>query len=227
MQTPINIREQFNQLPDNWIILLEPFTYSFNNIQDKIVLDSRKHNIYPKPDNIFRAFNELLIDDIKVVILGQDCYHQPDQATGRAFGIAHNHPIPPSLRNISKELYNDTNIILDDFTLEKWSKNGVLLLNCALTVLQSSPGSHRSIWKDFTDNVIKEISSNTDNIVFLLWGKYAQSKKHLISQDKNHLVLCSNHPSPLSANRGGWFGNSHFSKTNNFLLSNNKEQISW
>lgn len=227
MQSPINIQCQFDSIPDKWKTILEPHSHHFQNIQNKIdtdfILYKDSCDIYPEPSNIFRAFKEVQLEDIRVVIIGQDCYHKPGQAIGRAFGVPPNKTIPPSLRNISKELFNDTGIILDDFSLEKWSKQGVMLLNSALTVRQSSPGSHLNVWKDFTDKVINTISKNTNGVVFFLWGKYAQSKQQFISSYNNHLILCANHPSPLSANKGGWFGSSHFSKANDFLI----DKIDW
>ena len=126
-----------------------------------------------------------------------------------------------------KELYNDVGVILSDYTLGKWSEQGVLLLNCAMTVREGEPGSHLDVWENFTNGAIKKISENCNNIVFMLWGKYAQKKQCIISSDKNHLILKSNHPSPLSANRGGWFGCKHFSKANEYLSKNNKTEIKW
>lgn len=185
--------------------------------------------IYPPKHLIFNAFNYFNINDLKVVIIGQDCYHGPEQATGLSFSVPKHIKIPPSLKNIYKELHKDEDIeflIPTHGDLENWAKQGILLLNCALTVRQKSPLSHMKYWKNFTDCIIKYISENCTNIVFLLWGTFSKSKKKLINLD-NHHILEAHHPSPLSANRGGWFGCKHFSKTNKILDSLNKTVIDW
>ena len=184
--------------------------------------------IYPLSKDIFKCFTYFAPQDTKVVIIGQDCYHGENQATGLAFGIPTDQKkIPPSLRNIKKELENDLQIVLEDLTLERWAKQGVLLLNSSLTVRKACAGSHLKIWKDYTDQVIINLSNTVPNIIFMLWGRYAQQKEKLISTTNNHLILKSSHPSPLSANKGGWFNNNHFSLANKSLLDINKTIIEW
>ena len=161
------------------------------------------------------------------VILGQDCYHRKGQAMGLAFSVPPNTKFPPSLRNISREMEIDLGVGLSSGDLTHWANQGVLLLNCALTVREKSPGSHTKIWQSVTNNIVKILSQTQTNICFLLWGKHAQSKACLIDPNKGHLVLEAGHPSPLSANRGGWFGNGHFSIVNSFLKSIEKEPIVW
>ena len=201
-----------------------------DDIQDKLNNDLDLYeglDVYPIPDNTFRAFQYCNLNEIKVVIIGQDCYHQPNQAIGLCFGVPDGIKIPPSLRNIKKEIETDINREFINYELVDWAKQGVLLLNSALTVRQSCAGSHLPFWKKYTDNIIGDISNNTLNIVFLLWGKYAQAKEKLINIDNGHLILKANHPSPLSANRGGWFGNKHFTITNNYLEEHGKSKINW
>lgn len=231
MQCLINIRELYEELPIKWKQILEPHKEDLQLVQNEIDLNYIKYgerlHIYPDQNDIFRIFKEVFVEDIKIIILGQDCYHRSGQAIGRSFGVPHNIIIPPSLKNIAKELYNDVGVILSDYTLGKWSEQGVLLLNCAMTVREGEPGSHLDVWENFTNGAIKKISENCNNIVFMLWGKYAQKKQCIISSEKDHLILKSNHPSPLSANRGGWFGCKHFSKANEYLSKNNKAEIKW
>jgi uracil-DNA glycosylase len=193
----------------------------------KRFLDTQDEIIYPSKPFIFRAFSYKPPSKIKVVILGQDCYHQQNQANGLCFAINKGCRIPPSLRNIKKELFNDLKVELIETDLIKWANQGVLLLNSSLTVIDSKPGSHLSIWKDYTDNIIRDLSDNYPNLVFILWGKKAQTKIKFINTRHNHYILTSNHPSPLSANRGGWFNNHHFSLTNNYLKQNNCKEIDW
>ena len=183
---------------------------------------------YPVAEQIFAAFEHCTFDNLKVVIVGQDPYHGPGQANGLCFsvheGIAH----PPSLINIFKELQTDLNIPYPESgDLSSWAKQGVLLLNATLTVRASEAGSHQKKgWEQFTDEVIKTISEHKEDVVFLLWGGFAKKKVKLIDTAKHH-ILTSGHPSPLSANRGYWFGNKHFSKTNAFLQSKAKKSINW
>tara|TARA_Y100000389_G_C17407902_1_gene489114 strand:+ start:719 stop:1414 length:696 start_codon:yes stop_codon:yes gene_type:complete len=185
--------------------------------------------IYPKKELIFNAFNYFNFKDLKVVIIGQDPYHQPNQANGLCFSVNKDIKIPPSLKNIFKEIYSNYNLELPNLTngnLEYLANQGVLLLNNTLTVRQSTPNSHLKIWKGFSDEIINYILENNDNIVFLLWGNNA--KKILKNKElKNNYILEAHHPSPLSANKGGWFGNNHFTKTNEILDKNNKEKITW
>ena len=169
-----------------------------------------------------------MLSKLKVVIIGQDPYHQQSQANGLSFSVCKDVRIPPSLNNIFKELNNDVNKPLpSNGDLTYLSKQGVLLLNSCLSVRESLPGSHYNFgWEIFTDKIISIISEKKSNVVFLLWGNKSISKSKLIDTNK-HLILTSGHPSPLSANRGYWFGNRHFSKTNNYLKNNRLNQISW
>jgi uracil-DNA glycosylase len=183
---------------------------------------------YPPGKQIFAAFDECPFERTKVVIIGQDPYHGKGQANGLCFSVNDGIPIPPSLRNIFEEVHTDLGKATPSSgNLERWAKQGVLLLNATLTVREAQPGSHqRKGWETFTDAVIQHISDNTENVVFLLWGNYAQQKGKNINTQK-HVVLTSGHPSPMSANQGKWFGNKHFSKTNEFLRSKGLPQIDW
>ncbi|EPD30155.1 Uracil-DNA glycosylase [Capnocytophaga granulosa] len=187
-----------------------------------------EHTCYPKGKEIFAAFDKCPVEDLKVVLLGQDPYHGEGQANGLSFsvrdGIAH----PPSLVNIFKEIEEDLKLPYPESgNLSRWAEQGVLLLNATLTVRANTAGSHQGQgWETFTDAVIKCISDNCQHIVFLLWGSFAKKKIALIDTQK-HCVLSSGHPSPLSANRGYWFGNKHFSKTNAYLTSVGKQAIDW
>jgi uracil-DNA glycosylase len=183
--------------------------------------------IYPPGPYIFNAFNTTPIDKIKVVILGQDPYHGPRQAHGLCFSVQNGVPPPPSLINIFKELHEDIGIpIPDQGNLTKWADNGVFLLNASLTVRAGDPMSHAKIgWATFTDTVIRKISDERENVVFMLWGKFAQEKRVLIDE-KKHLILRSVHPSPLSAS-GGFFGCRHFSKANEYLMSKGVDPVDW
>jgi len=183
---------------------------------------------YPKGNQIFAAFDHCHFDEVKVVIIGQDPYHGPNQANGLCFSVNDEIPFPPSLQNIFKEVETDLNKPLPKTgNLERWADQGVFLLNATLTVRQSEAGSHQGKgWEKFTDAVIKKISEESENVVFLLWGGFAQKKATLIDAKKHH-ILKSGHPSPLSANRGFWFGNKHFSQTNDFLKSKGLKEIEW
>lgn len=183
---------------------------------------------YPKGGQIFSAFDHCHFDQVKVVIIGQDPYHGPNQANGLCFSVNDGIPFPPSLQNIFKEIETDLNKPMPKTgNLERWADQGVFLLNATLTVRQSEAGSHQGKgWEKFTDAVIKQISAEKENVVFLLWGGFAQKKAALIDASKHH-ILKSGHPSPLSANRGFWFGNRHFSQTNEFLKSKGMKEIEW
>ncbi|MDP4284288.1 MAG: uracil-DNA glycosylase [Bacteroidota bacterium] len=183
--------------------------------------------IYPPGPLIFNAFEKTPFANLKVVILGQDPYHNRGQAHGLSFSVPEGVPKPPSLLNIFKELKNDLGLeIPGNGNLEKWASQGVLLLNASLTVRQNEPGSHSQIgWLRFTDSVIRKISEQKEGIVFLLWGKFAQEKQSLIDETK-HYVLKAAHPSPFSADKG-FFGCKHFSKTNELLMKQNKAPIDW
>jgi uracil-DNA glycosylase len=183
--------------------------------------------VYPPGKEIFRAFDCADFDQIKVVIIGQDPYHGHGQANGLCFSVREGVAMPPSLKNIFKEIQGDLGKpIPKTGELERWANQGVLLLNATLTVRASSPGSHQNKgWETFTDAVIKQISDQRSHIVFLLWGAYAQKKGEIIDRNK-HLVLMSAHPSPFSADRG-FFGCKHFSKTNEYLKSKGVKEIDW
>lgn len=183
---------------------------------------------FPPGKLIFNAFDLCPPEKTKVVILGQDPYHGPGQAHGLCFSVPRGVPHPPSLINIFKELEKDVKTPYPKSgNLSPWAKQGVLLLNTTLTVQANRAGSHQGKgWEKFTDQVIHILSNNYKNIVFLLWGSYAKQKIKIIDREK-HFVLTSGHPSPLSANRGYWFGNNHFSKTNDYLTSKGKKPINW
>ena len=183
--------------------------------------------IYPPGGLMFNAFDKTPFDKVKVVLLGQDPYHNPGQAHGLSFSVPQGVQKPPSLQNIFKELKTDLGLeIPTDGNLEKWAAQGMLLLNASLTVRKNEPGSHSKIgWLQFTDAVIKKISEEKNGIVFLLWGKFAQDKQALIDETKHH-VLKAAHPSPFSADKG-FFGCKHFSKTNEFLMQEGLQPIDW
>lgn len=183
---------------------------------------------YPKGADIFAAFDHSPFDKTKVVIIGQDPYHGPGQAHGLCFSVKNGTAHPPSLINIFKEVSQDLgNPYPESGNLEHWADQGVFLLNATLTVRARQAGSHQNKgWEIFTDAVIRQLSKKKEGLVFLLWGGYAKKKAALIDQSKHH-ILTSGHPSPLSANRGLWFGNKHFSKTNQILVQNGQEPINW
>ena len=183
---------------------------------------------YPPGSLVFNAFNLCPFDAVKVVIIGQDPYHEPGQAQGLSFSVPAGVPFPPSLQNIFKEIQLDLGTpIPTTGNLTRWAEQGVLLLNATLTVRAHQAASHqRKGWEQFTDAAIKALSADRQNLVFILWGGYARSKAPLIDQRK-HLLLQSVHPSPLSANRGGWFGNHHFSRCNEYLKQHNITPINW
>jgi len=183
---------------------------------------------YPPGKQIFSAFDHCPFDKVEVVILGQDPYHGPGQANGLCFSVNDGIPMPPSLQNIFREIQADLGRPFPPTgNLERWADQGVLLLNAVLTVRQSEANSHQGKgWEAFTDAVIQKISDEKENVVFLLWGGFAKKKGARVDRSK-HLVLESGHPSPLSANKGHWFGNRHFSKTNAFLADKNKKQVDW
>ena len=184
--------------------------------------------IYPPNNLIFNAFNTTPLDQVKVVILGQDPYHGPRQANGLAFSVQKSIPIPPSLRNIIHELATDTGVrSAGHGDLTSWAEQGVLLLNSVMTVTEGQPTSHQGRgWEDFTDQVIDVVNEQTQNTVFILWGSYAQKKGKRIDTSR-HLVLTAAHPSPLAANRGGFFGCRVFTKTNQYLIQHGKQPINW
>ena len=218
------------KIADSWKnILKEEFQKPyFNTLSNFVKSEYRNHICYPHENDIFSAFNFCAFDDVKVVIIGQDPYHDENQANGLCFSVKDGVKPPPSLVNIFKEIQTDVATDTSPITnLERWATQGVLLLNATLTVRAHEAGSHQKQgWETFTDQVIKQLSDQKEDLVFLLWGGYAKKKGKVIDSDKHH-VLVSGHPSPLSANRGYWFGNEHFSKTNTILERINKSKILW
>ncbi|MFK7833385.1 MAG: uracil-DNA glycosylase [Winogradskyella sp.] len=219
----INIHESWKE-PLN-IEFEKPY---FKDLVTFVKHEYQKYNCFPKGAEIFNAFNQCKFHDVKVVIIGQDPYHGLGQANGLCFSVNDGIKHPPSLINIFKELEQDLEIpYLQSGNLMSWAKQGVLLLNATLTVRAHEAGSHQKKgWEQFTDAVIKTISEENKNVIFLLWGGFAKKKKKLIDV-KKHVVLESGHPSPLSANRGYWFGNKHFSKTNSLLEQAGETLIDW
>jgi len=199
----------------------------FTQLTNFVKTEYATQTVFPPGKEIFRAFDCADFNNLKVVIIGQDPYHGPGQANGLCFSVREGVTIPPSLKNIFKEIQADLGkSVPKTGELERWANQGVLLLNATLTVRASSPGSHQKKgWEEFTDAVIKEISDQKNNLVFLLWGAYAQKKGEIIDRSK-HLVLMSAHPSPFSADRG-FFGNKHFSKANDYLKSKGLKEIEW
>ena len=188
----------------------------------------KKGGVYPPPKNIFRAFDLTTFDNVRVVILGQDPYHGPKQANGLCFAVEDGVRLPPSLQNIFKEIESDLGQPLKNRSgdLERWAKQGVLLLNATLTVRASLPGSHQNKgWEQFTDAAIKALSEQREHLVFILWGNYAKQKGAHIDRSK-HLVIESPHPSPFSAH-SGFFGSKPFSKTNEYLIERGEKPINW
>lgn len=194
-----------------------------NNIKEE---KSKGKVIYPPGQLIFNAFNTTTFDDVKVVILGQDPYHNPGEAMGLSFSVPMGVRVPPSLKNIYKELATDVPFNIPDHgDLSAWANQGVFLLNAMLTVEHKKAGSHRKLgWQKFTDAVIQLLSKEREGIVFMLWGNFAKTKSELIDKDK-HLVLEAAHPSPLA--RGAYFGSKHFSQANAYLKAQGKEEIDW
>ena len=208
----------------------------FKSLILKVKEDAKNYKIFPRHDHVFNAFKLCSLPDVKVVILGMDPYHGENQAHGLAFSVQEHIPIPPSLKNIFKEINSDLGVQYKfangvapytlTATLTKWAEQGVLLLNSFLTVREGQPGSHKNFgWAKFTDKAISILNSKDSPIVFILWGAHARAKKELINNNI-HLILESAHPSPLSA-YNGFFGNKHFSKTNSFLMENNINIINW
>ena len=218
-----NINKSWNKIlekelkKDYFISLLKTTDYNYS-----------KKKCFPEKNKIFSALNHCSYENLKVVILGQDPYHNVNQANGLSFSVNSNEKSPPSLKNIFIEINNDISTpVRTNGDLTDWANQGVLLLNSVLSVEKGKPGSHSKIgWEIFTDNIIQLISNNKSKIVFMLWGGYAKKKEKLINLNK-HLILKTGHPSPLSANRGYWFGNKHFSKCNSFLTRQGFSPIKW
>ena len=210
------------------IILQDEFKKEyFENLMDFVKNEYKEKTIYPKQNEVFNAFRYTDFDNVKVVILGQDPYHGPNQAEGLSFSVSNEVLKPPSLKNIFKELESDLEIPFPEHnSLKPWAKEGVLLLNAVLTVEEHKPTSHKDKgWEIFTDDIIKILNKRDTPTVFILWGAYARSKREYIT-NPNHLVIESAHPSPFSA-RNGFFGSKPFSKTNEFLKKNNIKEIDW
>ncbi len=217
------------RIEESWKpVLAEEFGKSyFSELTSFVRNEYKSQTIYPPAKLIFNAFDQCPFDQLKVVILGHDPYHGPGQAHGLCFSVNDGIDLPPSLRNIFKELKNDLGKeIPQSGNLIDWAKQGVLLLNATLTVRANQAGSHQNKgWEQFTDAVINKINEQKQHVVFILWGNYAISKAKFIDQNK-HLVLNSVHPSPLSASRG-FFGNHHFSKANDFMVKNELQPVQW
>ena len=216
-------------IEEGWYEVLKPEFESlyFAGIKSFLIDEKRKYVVYPPSPLIFNAFNRTPFDKVKVVILGQDPYHNVGQAHGLAFSVPDGIQPPPSLQNIFKELHTDIGMpIPRNGNLEKWADEGVLLLNASLTVRANMAASHAKIgWQQFTDAAIRALSEKKEHLVFLLWGSYAIAKESLIDHCK-HLILKTVHPSPLSASRG-FFGCKHFSKTNEYLINNGIAPVKW
>ncbi|MFN8344229.1 MAG: uracil-DNA glycosylase [Spirosomataceae bacterium] len=218
------------KIEPSWKAHLQPEfeqTY-FTELVDFVKQEYATQVVYPPGKWMFNAFDKCPFDQVKVVILGQDPYHGKGQANGLCFSVNDGIPMPPSLINIFKEIQSDLGKPFPPTgNLERWAMQGVLLLNATLTVREGKPGSHQGHgWERFTDAVIQHINREKEGVVFMLWGKYAQDKGRIIDAQK-HFVLKSKHPSPMSANYGGWFGNKHFSQANNYLKSKGMREIEW
>lgn len=218
------------QISESWKIHLEnefeqPY---FKNLIEFVKDEYKNYVCYPPGKQLFNAFDKCSFDNTRVVIIGQDPYHNPLQANGLCFSVNDGVAFPPSLSNIFKEIKDDLGLpIPTSGNLERWAEQGVLLLNATLTVRANQAGSHQKKgWEEFTDAVIRLINDKKENVVFLLWGNYAQNKGKIIDTTR-HFVLKAKHPSPLSANSGGWFGTKHFSQTNNYLRAKNMQEIEW
>ena len=200
----------------------------FEQLTDFVRQEYQTSQVFPPGRQIFAAFDAAPFDHVKVVILGQDPYHGVGQANGLCFSVNAGVPMPPSLVNIFKEVHDDTGVAVPaDGDLSRWARQGVLLLNATLTVQAHQPTSHQGKgWETFTDHVIARLAQQREHLVFMLWGSYAKRKGAFIDRSR-HLVLTAAHPSPLSANRGGWFGCHHFSLANDYLKRNGLEPIAW
>lgn len=214
----------------NWFDLLksEFETTQYKELESWLNHEYQIKIIYPKPENVFNALNLVKYNDVKVVIIGQDPYHNPNQAHGLSFSVENDVAIPPSLKNIYKELHDDMGCYIpNNGNLTKWAKQGVLLLNSVLTVEKNKPNSHKNKgWEQITGKVVELLNQRVDPVIFLLWGSNAKAIGKNIDRNK-HYVLEAVHPSPMSANQGGWFGCHHFSKTNEILKKLNKTPIDW
>lgn len=200
----------------------------FSVLTDAVRKEYASYTCYPPARLVFNAFNLCPFDKVKVVIIGQDPYHEPGQAHGLSFSVMDGMPFPPSLQNIFKEIHDDLGKDIPmSGNLSRWAEQGVLLLNATLTVRAHQANSHAQLgWQTFTDAAIRALASEREHLVYMLWGGFARGKSYMIDKTKN-LVLESVHPSPLSANRGGWFGQHQFSKCNEYLKANGITPIEW
>ncbi len=229
MQNNTNIKQSWKTLFTKYNNKYETKNKSLNNILDS--LKNSQFNIYPKTENIFKCFEYFESNETKVLILGQDPYHGPNQATGLCFGINENITIPPSLKNIIKELKNDLNINLTNNSLENWAQQNILMLNASLTVIEKKPNSQATLWSNFTDFIIEELNKNEEPIIFVAWGAFAHNKLKNIDTSKHYLIVLS-HPSPLSVYKKykifPAFQNSKpFSQINEILQKNKKTLINF
>lgn len=211
-----------------WTEVLQPIKSSdyFQNLWEKVKAEYATSQCFPPKKQIFRALELTPFDEVKVVIIGQDPYHNDFQANGLCFSVSESVTAPPSLKNIFTELESDLGVERNSKELDDWAKQGVLLLNATLTVRAHEPNSHKDIgWEQFTDFIIKEISLKKEGVVFVLWGAFAQKKEQLIDSSK-HFIIKTAHPSPFSVYRG-FFGSKPFSKINNYLKQKGKAEISW
>ena len=219
------------KIDSSWYEVLRPQFEApyFAQLKEFLVAERQQYTCYPPGSKIFNAFDSTPFDKVKVVILGQDPYHEPGQAMGLCFSVPVGVPVPPSLVNIIKEINADlgTDIPFTHGDLSGWAEQGVLLLNATLTVRAHQANSHAMLgWQTFTDAAIRALATQRNHLVYMLWGGFARSKAAMIDRRQN-LVLESVHPSPLSANRGGWFGQHQFSRCNEYLLQNGLQPIDW
>ena len=219
------------KIDPSWYEVLRPQFEApyFAQLKEFLVAERQQYTCYPPGSKIFNAFDTTPFDRVKVVILGQDPYHEPGQAMGLCFSVPQGIQVPPSLVNIIKEINDDlgTQIPAGHGDLRGWAEQGVLLLNASLTVRAHQANSHSTLgWQKFTDAAIQALATHREHIVYMLWGGYARSKAYMIDRNRN-LVLESVHPSPLSANRGGWFGQHQFSRCNAYLEQNGQTPIVW
>ncbi len=216
-------------LQNDWKSVLKSTLESekFTVLSEKVLQAYRDEVVFPPLNQLFEAFNQCSFENTRVILLGQDPYHGEGQAHGLSFSVPNSIPLPPSLKNIYKELFNDLGLMRASGDLTDWAKQGVLLLNTSLTVRAGEAGSHASFpWPVFTKAVLNALNTQDKPLVFLLWGNHAQQFASMINETK-HAVIKSAHPSPLAANRGGWFGTKPFSKTNDFLISRGMLPIRW
>ena len=223
------MKKTHTHIVNDWRIILGNYLKkkSFLDLIRFVNTERKDHSIFPSKNEVFNAFKYCSFKNTKIIIIGQDPYHAKNQATGLAFSVNKNNKIPPSLRNIFNELESDLQIPFPIHgNLKSWADQGVLLLNSTLTVKEGEARSHSGKgWEEFTNNVISTLSEKKNNLIFLLWGTFAQKKVSLIN-NKKHIILKTSHPSPLSAYRG-FLGCKHFSKTNNILIENKQEAIDW